>query len=349
MVVILTCGSYLSTSTAKLNPDDQYYCIPADEVGKREVMLPIILNNTIPRHVTLSRFDFDTKTRTNVDYSHRDLRRATEVSQGQQGLEVYYIKVKKPGAYRLDSISAKDQLDVRLQPSEALVFTCPDAQFSPVPNEEYCQGVQQPLTMVVSGVPPLKVEYTRRIGNTVTRHQIDNIQPDNYVSPLRKTDRLNPLSDNALAMSTDDDMDWAAPHRITLMFNLTLSSPSDYFYEIDKVTDGTGNVVELEEPVQTKLTVHSRPSVKFECDTQRPAKLLIGSKTADLPLRLQGDAPWKIEYEYLNPDTQETTQKTATLDFQVTTIPVSQSGEYKILSVQDRHCKGKNIRNTRSQ
>lgn len=305
-------------------------------------MLPIILNNTIPRHVTLSRFDFDTKARTNVDYSQRDLRRATEVSQGQQGLEVYYIKVKKPGAYRLDSIVTKDQLDVRLQASEALVFTCPEAQFSPIPHQEYCKGEQQSLTLVVAGVPPLKVEYTRRIGSSTTKHQVDNIQPDNYVSPLRKHDRSNlPSSENVVALSSDDDMDWAASHHITLMFNLTLSSPSDYYYQIDRVTDGTGNVVETEEPAQTKLAVHSPPSVKFECDIQRPAKLLIGSKTADLPLRLQGEAPWKIEYEYLNPDTQDTTHKTATLDLQGSTIPVAQSGEYKILSVQDRYCKGK--------
>ncbi|CAO3696453.1 unnamed protein product [Umbelopsis ramanniana] len=330
----------LPYSTAKLNPDDQYYCIPSNEVGKREVMLPIILNNTIPRHVTLSRFDFDTKARTNVDYSQRDLRRATEVSQGQQGLEVYYIKVKKPGAYRLDSVSSKDQLDVRLQSSEAMVFTCPEATFTPISNDEYCQGMEQPLTMVVSGVPPLKVEYTRKVGTSASQHQIDNIQPDNYISPLRKQDHSSYSTEINPAMSSEDDMDWAASHHITLMFNLTLNTPTDYRYQINKVTDGTGNIIEYQEPVETKLTVHPPPSVKFECDTQRPAKLLIGSKTANLPLRLEGEAPWKIEYEYMNPESLELSQKTATLDSQVSTISVALSGDYKILSVQDRFCRG---------
>ncbi|KAM3578510.1 hypothetical protein VKS41_004564 [Umbelopsis sp. WA50703] len=331
---------HIKLSTAKLNPDNQYYCIPSQDVGKDDgIMLRVILNNTIPRHVTLSRFDFETKARTNVDFSHRDLHRATEVSQGQQGLEVYHIRVRKPGAYRLESIATKDQLDVRLQPNDALVFACPEAQFLPLPRHDYCQKEQQPLTISVSGVPPLTVKYTRRVGDSTTRHQIDNIQPDNYISPFINHDWTK-LSSKPVVFTTDDDMDWAATQRVSLMLNLTLTTASQYQYQIETVTDGAGNVMEMIEPVQANLDVHSPPSIKFECDLQRPVNLLIGSKSVDLPLRLQGNAPWKVEYEYSNIDSSEATRRTASLDLQVSTISVTRPGDYKILNLEDKFCKG---------
>lgn len=306
-------------------------------------MLRIILNNTIPKHVTLSRFDFETKVRTNVDFSHRDLHRATEVSQGQQGLEVYHIRVRKPGAYRLESVTTKDQLDVRLQPNDALVFTCPAAEFLPLPRRDYCRKEQQPLTLSVAGVPPLTVKYTRRIGDSISNHQIDNIQPDNYISPFINHDWTK-FSSKPVVFSTDDDMDWAATQQISLMLNLTLTTASQYQYQIETVTDGAGNVMEMIDPVPANLDVHSPPSIKFQCDLQRPAKLLIGSKSVELPLYLQGQAPWKVEYEFSNAEAAEATRKTASLDSQVSTISVTQPGDYKILNLEDKFCKGESLR-----
>ncbi|CEI90593.1 hypothetical protein RMCBS344292_04914 [Rhizopus microsporus] len=58
----------LPYGTAKLNANNDFYCISPDGSNNQLVYIPIILNNTVPKSVSLARYEFDTNEKTVKEY-----------------------------------------------------------------------------------------------------------------------------------------------------------------------------------------------------------------------------------------------------------------------------------------
>ncbi|ORY99344.1 hypothetical protein BCR43DRAFT_489127 [Syncephalastrum racemosum] len=330
----------LPYGTAKLNPNDEFYCIPGNEVGQKDIFIPIVLNNTIPRSITVSRYDFDTTSRTVSEHSGRDIQRATEIAHGKQGLEYYYIRVRNPGVYKLENIVSKEGLDVRLYSRQVYVFVCPTARFVPKDSADYCKGEKEQLQLDVFGVPPLKVEYTRSINDKQTHLKLDRIQPDTFDSPLaRIPGGLRHADPEFFSPLTHTSYDWGAMQHLSLDMNLTFDQDGEYRYQIQRIVDGAGNTIEFENGYQQHFSVHRQPQVSFECSATDPVDLLIGKNAVDLPLKLKGSHPYKLEYEFVSPDNDAQRQLVELKDTSAA-LKATAPGEYRLLKVSDRFCKG---------
>lgn len=324
-------------STAKLNPQDETYCLPSAELGKKEIHIPIVLNNTIPRTIWLSHYELETKLTNVKKYSGSEIQHFTEIGNPNPGVEYYYIRIRKPGVYKLKNIISQDGSDVKLYNRQVFVFTCPYAHFKPLDAVNYCTGDQKTLDIQVMGVPPLKIEYKKKqnYGGQESVWKLNNIQPDGFDSPLQHLDSL----DTAFFTPTQDDTyDWASVHHISVPINLTLENASDQEYKLSRVMDGAGNSLDLSTESSQKLIVHSRPIAKFHCSQMHPVNLLIGQSSTELPLTLQGTGPFNLEYNHNSDDTQV---RRARLNAGEKSISVQQPGEYNLLSVRDQFCQGK--------
>ncbi|KAF7728475.1 hypothetical protein EC973_006028 [Apophysomyces ossiformis] len=331
----------LPYGTAKINPTDDFYCIPSNEIGKKDIYIPIVLNNTIPRTITISRFDFELGERTVSEFSGRDIQRATEVGHGKEGLELYYVRLRKPGAYKLENIVSKDGIDVRLYSRLAYIFTCPTARFKPVEPIDHCQGAKESMQLEITGIPPLRVEYTRRIGTAASPLKLDRIQPNDFDSPLTKLrGGLKNAEPAFFVPSTHQNFDWAALKQLSIPLNLTFDEAALYEFQLTKVIDGVGNIVEMEGSKQI-FKIHEHPKARFDCSATDPVRLLIGDESTQLPVILQGEGQWNLKYQFTPEDnTTMSRVHTTDLDQSHQSLRVSSPGEYKLLSVSDKYCKG---------
>jgi nucleoporin POM152 len=317
-----------------LNPNDEVYCLQSTEIGKKDIYIPIILNNTAPRTVSISRHDFDTGMDTVKDYSGKDIQRATEIGHAKEGVEYYYVRVRKPGAYKLNQIISKDGSDVRLYNRQVFVFTCPYARFKPVPAMDYCTGDNETLQLEVIGVPPLNVQYTRRTASgLVSNLKFDRVQPEEFKTPLQGQQTLDK---SLFIASPEPDYTWAASQHLNINLNLTFESPSQEEYSISRVVDGAGNEIDLSGLSSQSFEVHGRPVVQFQCGQTDPVNLLIGSKSTQLPLGILGSGPFNLDYEFSGGPEVHSVKLTNNQN----SISVSSPGEYKLLSVRDKFCQG---------
>ncbi|ORZ14614.1 hypothetical protein BCR42DRAFT_417294 [Absidia repens] len=344
----------LPYGTAKLNPNDEYYCLQSFEIGKVDIYIPIVLNNTIPTAITVSHYDFDSHSTGTHSYSGDKIQRATEIGQGKQGLEYYYIRVNKPGVYKLDKIASKDGSLVRLYSRLAFVFTCPMARFEASGVIDYCENSKDSMQLHVTGVPPLKVEYIRRVGSSVSALKLDHIQPmdQSFDSPLtRFTSGLQDADPTFFTPSQHSDYNWASLQHHSIQLNLTFDITQNYEYQLHRVVDGAGNVVDLSETPKQVFKIHGPPSIQFTCDAKDPIKLLIGEDSVGAPLHVKGSGPYSVTYEYTGEhlaeaydDTVDKTKKAEKKNLTIkgngsTTLNLKAPGEYRLLSVSDQFCK----------
>ncbi|KAI8973029.1 hypothetical protein BDB01DRAFT_749580 [Pilobolus umbonatus] len=319
----------LPHGTAKLNPNDEFYCLPQNGIGKTDVYIPIILNNTIPRTIELSHLDFESGEEDRLEFKGHSILRATEVGQSKEGLEYYYVKVKKTGMYKLENIVA-DSMDVRLYKRQVYVFTCPSAKFTSFPSEHRCLGDKASFEIEVIGVPPLRIEY--QVGNEYAEKpfQLDRIQPEGeFSSPLQRA------ADGTLDHTIQtDEFSWASVHYLPMKLNVPIPEASEYHITLTKVIDGAGNSLDLSDVSSRSFHVHQRPQVNFGCSGVNPVYLLHGQSSVQLPLQLQGSYPIEVTYQYMD---HSTTQLLKEKD---TSLAVTKPGEYSLSSVSDRYCPG---------
>ncbi|OBZ91822.1 hypothetical protein A0J61_00138 [Choanephora cucurbitarum] len=329
----------LPYGTAKLNPNDEVYCLPSSEIGKKDIYIPIVLNNTMPRSISLSRHDFETDTQTVKSYSGSEIIRATEIGNANQGIEYYYIRIRKPGAYKIEKIVAKDNVDVRMYSRTAYIFTCPQAQLSSTSKQDYCTGDVETLQLNVMGVPPLNVEYKRKINSgRETKLKLDRIQPDQFDSPLlRRPKDQNTLDPSFFTMNTSEGLQWASTHHIQVNLDLKFEGASTHEYSLLQITDGAGNQVGLSGLRALSFDVHARPEVKFKCSQADPAVLLIGTKSTQIPVQLEGEGPFEVQYKFEGESNQVQKVK---LRSDQSTLTVNEPGEYSLVSVRDKFCQG---------
>ncbi|CEP16331.1 hypothetical protein [Parasitella parasitica] len=328
----------LPYGTAKLNPDDALFCLSSNEIGKKEIYIPIILNNTTPRSISISRLDFDTGLTTVREHTGKDIQRVTEVFQAKDGIEYYYIRIQKPGAYKINQIVSKQGVGIRLDNKVAFVYTCPHAHISPVRAKDYCAGDNEVIQFQVIGVPPLDVYYTKTIDDQkVYDLELNRIQPENFESPLLRRINDAKSTERPILAKPDSDFSWAAAKQLDVNLDLTFDKVSKQEYRLSKVRDGAGNVIDLSGLAARSLEVHRRPTVNFGCSQKEPANLLIGEKSVQLPLLLEGSGPFSVEYKSSGDANHVYSAK---LKPNERSIAAHSPGEYSLVSVSDKFCQG---------
>jgi nucleoporin POM152 len=101
-----------------------------------------------------------------------------------------WIKVTKPGTIKLENV-VDGKTDVRMREVEVPVVVCPIAQFigsgeeAATPEKVLCRGDSEELVMLMTGVPPMRLEYQRVLGNNREETTVEGLDPDQKVCELR--------------------------------------------------------------------------------------------------------------------------------------------------------------------
>ncbi|KAI9025011.1 hypothetical protein CLU79DRAFT_745847 [Phycomyces nitens] len=326
---------------AELNPLNEFYCLPAGSKGKKDIFIPILMNNTIPYSLTMEHFDFDTKLNTTKGLSRSDFKRAIELNPNNDGLETYYVRIKEPGLYTLRDVKSKDNIEVRTKRKVAYVFTCPTANFETPAVTDLCTGDEEPIGIKVTGVPPFTLGYVRRVGDLEHPSKISHIRPQDVdVLPAEKIHDVGSVEPEFFYPKTNQFYSWAATHQQTIYLNVTLHDPTLYEYQLLNVTDGFGNVVILDQSNAIHFVAHEHPTAKYACSDVDPLKLLINEKYTDIPVELQGSGPWNIKYRHIQDADETVSVLEDSLSSPNSSVRVYHPGIYELLQVNDVFCKG---------
>src|SRR5271163_3983364 len=123
-----------------MNPDGLPFCIDSSHPA---VSIPIRYNQTMPSHVELLRFDFDTNSNETIVLSNRERKGIFEDKERTTALAHY--TVKKPGVYRLHKVIDESKLEVQRRMSDTLVVRCPKVEVTATDSDK-CLGDLSDLT-----------------------------------------------------------------------------------------------------------------------------------------------------------------------------------------------------------
>lgn len=285
----------LPEGSAVLNPNHIPLCLDLTKSAP-SVQIPLQVNHTSPVSIELVRFDLALSTNESITIpvsQTKKMRKEAERAHDWQPSDPVLLQytVKKTGLYRLLRVIDDTNFEVSKRSSEVLVVACPTAQVSSNgPNR--CRGDLSDISLTVSGTPPLRVKYHRSRNDGDRDVSYQNIQPDDFVSPLMRGDS------QLLVLAHSQDLSWAAAHKVKVSLNETLDFSGRWTYSIEKVTDALNNVVDYmvveegEKPrnksphSEGSFIVHESPKLAIQGATvQKPLQIAKG-RSVTLPLRL---------------------------------------------------------------
>ncbi|KAG0053627.1 hypothetical protein BGZ83_000768 [Gryganskiella cystojenkinii] len=337
-------------STAIFNPEDRCYCVPDASLKFLEPpKITIAFNDSDPYTFEYSITSFETglastqKLTGPFKESDPVLRKFGSIGT----VSSYNLTASTVGAYKIHRILDKEGVDIRFDHSkEVYVVPCPEAKI-----DQYNQSLEQctgkgnvDIPIAVRGLPPWTVTY-RRKSHTDRKDdqelQID-AEPIDYSSPFLP----------GWSKSTKQDYGWAKQHEMNLSVSLGLSTPGTYDFQVTRVKDGCGNVVELNslvalgarEPEIRHVEVRDRPSVSMNCDPRKPIKIVKQNKAKKNSIRLaitRGTGPYRIGYVYQKTDLDEPeVMKDIVSDSKMAEIPADRPGLYTLSYIKDSFCDG---------
>ncbi|KAI5793910.1 hypothetical protein DFH27DRAFT_602653 [Peziza echinospora] len=352
----------LPEGAAMLNPDGQCFCL--EELSSSFVTIPIRINSTEPQHIQLTRADFETGEIQIIDIKEKEAKKLLKsaIKGDDQNIRTIQYTIKQPGLYRLTKVKDISQLDVRVTSSQALVVQCPKAsvKVSDTKSKDRCSGDLSDLSVVIEGLAPLDIKYSRIVKETPITFAVSRIYTENFQSPLLTG--WNPSE--PLIKEGSVDISWGKRQRIAIPLNESLASAGDWTYAIDTVKDACGNLISYTkmnedgdkqlpkaEHLAHTFTVHGRPQVNFmRCDPLNPSSLPPG-RTTNLQFQLDfrsGDSPYNLQYEYSPHEKAEIgspINDAVTKDFKIkgpstTSISIDKSGIYTLKSISNKYCAG---------
>ncbi|KAG0295167.1 hypothetical protein BGZ98_001505 [Dissophora globulifera] len=324
-------------STAILNPDDQCFCVPDANIPVIEQPeIPIVFNGSEPHYLEYTITNFNTgktvlhKLSGPFKESSPVLRKARASQDGENA--VYNLKASAAGAYKLNKVLDKDRMDVRYyHDKEVYVVNCPEARIDHYKDTlDRCSGkgdVEVPI--VVRGLPPWTVTYKRYSNRKETQELLIESEPPGYSSPLLK----------GWSPPATPNYSWAKQHEMNLSVSLGLSTPGEYDFQVTRVKDGCGNVIDIKNLVARNLR---DPEIRHV----NPIKIVdMGdSPSANIDLKIKrGSAPFQIGYVYQKTDLDK---PEAMKDIEVkkgeygARITATQPGLYTLSHISDAFCEG---------
>jgi nucleoporin POM152 len=260
----------------------------------------------------------------------------------------FNLMAPTPGAYKVLRILDKDNIDIRFDHSkEVYVVSCPEAKIDQHKQAlEQCSGkgnVEIPIS--VRGLPPWTVTYRRDSHNHKRDDQELQIdaEPVDYASPWLP----------GWSKPAKPDYAWAKQHEMNLSVSMGLSTPGKYDFQVMRVKDGCGNVVDFKNLVAQghseaeirHVHVRERPSVSMSCDPRKPIKIIkVGdnpSENIDLSIS-RGTAPYQIGYVYQKTDIDEPQmmKDIVVSDIKSAKIVADRPGLYTLSHIKDDFCEG---------
>ena len=244
-----------------------------------------------------------------------DISSKTSLPTLQKSQSLVYIRISKPGIFRLEQVWDVAHNEARLtQPSEVVIVPCPQVAFVDTSEQTardsvWCSGQDNNLDLLISvtGTPPLSLRWLKTINEKRDQYLVEGIEGD-YRSTVPEEDPkgLQLVRRNLV------------PQTVKIPLSISLDEPGTHLYALEEVVDGQGNSVrvgidlvvgELDGVSKTETTrsfmVLGRPVVSFKsCNLQHPKPLLIGSYS-DLELTTKDldklDAPWEVAIRYQPP------------------------------------------------
>ncbi|KAF8923388.1 hypothetical protein EDD21DRAFT_448724 [Dissophora ornata] len=339
-------------STAILNPEDQCFCVPDANIRViDQPEIPILFNGSEPHYLEYTITSFDTgktvlhKLSGPFKESSPVLHKSRSNQDGEKS--IYSLKANAAGSYKLHKVLDKDRMDVRFyHDKEVYVVNCPEARIDHYKNTlDRCSGKGDvDIPIVVRGLPPWTVTYKRHSNRKEMQELLIESEPPGYSSPLLK----------GWSPPATPNYSWAKQHEMNLSVSLGLTTPGEYDFQVTRVKDGCGNVIDIQGLVARNLrdaeirhvNIRERPSVSMMCDPRRPIKIVdMGdSPSATIDLRIKhGLAPFQIGYTYQKTDLDE---PQAMKDIhvkegdRVAQIEAKQPGLYTLSHIKDAFCEG---------
>ncbi|KAF9165816.1 hypothetical protein BGX21_002942 [Mortierella sp. AD011] len=338
-------------SSAILNPDDQCFCVPDTNTPIDLPGIPIVFNGSEPHYLEYTITSFETG-ETTVHKLSGPFKESSQVlqkfrSSHEDAKSIYKLRASTSGAYKLQRILDKDRVDVRFHHDrEVYVVNCPEAHIDRYKDTlDYCVGkgdVDIPIT--VRGLPPWTVTYKRYVGTGNNAHDLlIESEPPEYSSPFLL----------GWSPPATPNYSWAKQQEMNLSVNLGLSVPGKFGFQLTKVKDGCGNVIDLQglvaknlrDPEIRRVNIRERPSVSMKCDSQRPIKIVDrgGASPATIGLKMKrGDAPFQVGYVYQKNDLDEP-QVMPAVQFKegdAAYIDAKLPGVYTLSYIKDAFCEG---------
>ncbi|OLL22675.1 Nucleoporin POM152 [Neolecta irregularis DAH-3] len=337
----------LPESTVKLGASIGGSCLCVNTGST--IPIPLRFNSTVPTMVNYSVTDFETSKKTFYEIKGRKLRKLVEQAEPDAVHSAAYtipLAADKAGLYRLEKALDDHKLEIRVYRSDVLVVPCPGAVFGTLNTEsnfDRCTNDFDEMRIRVSGLPPLKVQYSRKVTDRQSISTIESVQPDGYSSPLFSQ------GSNALAKMEDSDLSWAQTHVVDIRLNSSLTTAGDCMYRIEEVQDACGNIVSYKDgdnpmPLGNEQSqifrVHERPRVFFQ-DCHPTLKLLEGRK-CELPfqVRSQDPGPFSVELEYKVGEGSTVHKKIIALKEPNDKLAISKPGIYSLRSIHTSFCSG---------
>ncbi|KAL8760589.1 MAG: hypothetical protein Q9184_003231 [Pyrenodesmia sp. 2 TL-2023] len=116
-----------------------------------------------------------------------------------------------------------------------------------------------------------------------------------------------------------------------------LENGGEYSLVLTAVTDKSGCKVSLEQETKIEVALQ-RPKASFGYIEGQRNMLALEDRTVKLPLRLQGESPWTVEYRNLDRPGNEVTR--GTFKNSNDGIEVAEAGRYELVHVNDGTCPG---------
>lgn len=116
-----------------------------------------------------------------------------------------------------------------------------------------------------------------------------------------------------------------------------LENGGEYSLVLTAVTDKSGCKVSLEQETKIEVALQ-RPKASFGHIEGQRNILALEDRTVKLPLRLQGESPWTVEYRNLNRPDNDVTR--GTFKNSNDGIEVAEAGTYELVHVNDGTCPG---------
>lgn len=341
----------LPEGSAILNPQLKAFCLDSSHTL---VHLPIQINQTSPDSIELLRYDLITDEVETILIGSKQARKLKkDADKGHDKTDtstprMLQYPVTKPGLYQLQRVIDKSKLEVRRRSNDVAVVPCPKASIS-ASNLDRCNGDLSGISMHVTGVPPLKVKYNKRIN-----HQ----QSSSITQTVQSAEGLGDESGIVLDPKRPH-MGWTQSHSLSVDINEILSQNGTWMYTLEDVEDGLQNKIIFDLAIDKKaqvekhaqgITVHKRPVLKLDgCDAEHYLRVARES-TVKMPLALgpnsqipASDWPLTMRYTF----TPSTDEKYPTLEEfsydlkSVTDSPaIGRAGRYDIISLESQFCRG---------
>lgn len=322
--------------TAQLNPDGLSFCVPP---GGKSAFVPVFLTDV---NVMGVRYSF-TPTSGDRGYGHAEIldltmkdfkiierfrdkeeRLVTNAIDFQPNFRMkgsnVYLQISRAGSIHLDRVLYSPNIDARIVGSpEITVVSCPRVEFVDMgPNEDIRCSTRESdaqLAVDISGIPPLKLRWSKTINGRREYFSIEGIDNDRGLDFDRNLNhRHYPTHGYERVMS--EGVSYPRDLRIPLEASLVVAG--DHLYILEEIADAVGNVVHLgsdilltdkstasKSNIIRSFIVLRRPTVSFKsCSPETPAYMLLGS---EMPLVISAnssdvyDSNWDITLKYQPP------------------------------------------------